>query len=190
MPNFVSDADAKMMLGSSVVLHLGRLVLCTNVRNQMAYCTDIETGEPYCVPADLDHFKAPITGYLGYINVPDGSVFVQRMAARVVKMGFHNDNLRPKVCHSRQGWSLFRGGLDRLRLTYENQFPSFAECVDRAKIGLTTAYDRSWAIRKGEVLYQGVKVGVPRSDKEEDIDFNIRGKKLLLVRNRPKLNWG
>lgn len=200
MPLFVSDGDAGMMLNGSIIERLGRLVQVQQVVARKATVYDLEVGEEFVCPADLEQLIPPKNGRLGYVNVQGRAYYVNRVPIRTTSIGLSSKNLRYGGNYREVGvkFPLHGARIAGLCNTYYDKFPTFAEAlakVNESEDNHSVAYDRSWSIQKRAggalgVMFKGSKVGTVHDEREEKIKFDSGAyKDLMKVRMRPALQW-
>lgn len=194
MALYLSFDDTCRMLQQAIVQYNKRLVFVRHISPDLeATAIDLETGERFTFKADFEKIENPKDGRLGYINQPGrDAFFLIRVAARMYKMGYCNENLsmmkEGNFLPLRSYLGCYMEGINDC---YHNVFPTFEEGLILAKeTGKIVAYDRSFAVNpRGIIFYQTYKVGHAGGAREENIQWTKKGLLASFIRQRPTLNW-
>lgn len=181
----ISVADACQMYSGAVCEYLGELVYVSSIDdNYLVLMKELLSNKIKRVKFDTDHFSAPSSGRLGYVNFGVIAMYFRREPKRIYSNGFTSRNISGVVgdfAYSPEELQLVReetsNGITNpaFRDTFSGVFPSFEEAVKKAvtKEARIVAFDRQFAVSyKNGVYYKGTLVGnvdIKRAKKEEDI---------------------
>lgn len=159
----ISHDDQCQLYLNNLVDYNGKLMLVRDIYDGIFTCrTAGNPAEVKDIRFEKDLFKAPRR--IGYINTPEGALFLSRLPRRLYGIGLNrnnteiikNDVVMPKAYFE---YIVSKEGIAE---AYSNKYPTFYKAYQLAKEKQTTvAFDRQFAIDfQRNIYYKGSVTGV------------------------------